>query len=183
MEEGDEFQDCYEGPGSLKPSAAIGSGRAKETVTQPGHEESEVSDVVQDLQGLGLADQEDQEVMEKNIDKALAYKEEGNTHFRNKDFDFACQAYSWAIDSCPTDNTEQLATFYGNRAAAHFSEDEHDQVVEDCTKALELKADYVKVLARRMQSLEKLGKLDEALADAKKIQELEPAYPKITSTV
>ena len=36
---------------------------------------------------------------------------------------------------------------------------------------------------RRCQAYEKTGKLEEALTDAKKVQELEPSYPKINDTV
>ena len=49
--------------------------------------------------------------------------------------------------------------------------------------ALELNPEYVKVLMRRSQLYEKVEKWDEALSDAKKIQEVEPNYPKIAKTV
>lgn len=104
--------------------------------------------------------------VEKDITKALAYKEEGNELFRQKNFDDATQAYSYAIDYCPSDDIhkETLATFHGNRSAAYFAMEDYELVVDDCTRALELKADYVKVLARRMQAYEKLNKIEEALA-------------------
>lgn len=40
--------------------------------------------------------------------------------------------------------------------------------------------DYVKVLMRRCQAYEKTNKIDEALADAKKVQELDSSYPKVS---
>ena len=43
--------------------------------------------------------------------------------------------------------------------------------------------DYVKVIMRRCQAYEKTGKIEEALADAKKVQELDPSYPKINDIV
>ena len=140
---------------------------------------------------------------------ALDAKEEGNNLFRNGLYDEALEFYSKAITYCPEDdeNKENLATFYGNRSAAYFILDEHELVVEDCTAALQLKSDYVKVLARRMLSYEKLEKYDEALtgshqgrtisvllyimastmfvyvymsaADAKSVQDNDPSYPKI----
>ena len=92
----------------------------------------------------------------KDILIALDAKEEGNNLFRNKQYDEALEFYSKAITYCPEDdeNKENLATFYGNRSAAYFTLDEHELVVEDCTAALQLKPDYVKVLARRMLSYE-----------------------------
>lgn len=102
-------------------------------------------------------------VYEKDLTKAVAAKEEGNAFFRNKEYDEALEAYSRAITYCPEDDKENLSTFYGNRSAAYFSLEEWELVVEDCTAAVELKPDYVKVLARRMLANEKLEKYEEAL--------------------
>ena len=101
----------------------------------------------------------------KSLEKAIEAKEEGNNYFRNKEYDDALESYSRAITYCPEDdeNKENLATFYGNRSAAYFSLEEYELVVEDCTAALELKPDYVKVIARRMLANEKLEKFEEAL--------------------
>ena len=124
-------------------------------------------------------------VVEKSIVLANEAKEEGNSCFRVKDYDNAIAMYSRAIVLCPTDDEHKdtLAVFYGNRAAAYFSVDEYECVVDDCAGALELKPDYVKVLMRRSQAYEKLGKVDDALADARKAKELDPAFPKIGATV
>lgn len=120
-------------------------------------------------QGNGEEDDEFQEcsdgfVYEKDLQKAIAAKEEGNNFFRNKDYDEALEAYSRAITYCPEDDKENLATFYGNRSAAYSSLEEWELVVEDCTAAIALKPDYVKVLARRMLANEKMEKYEEALA-------------------
>jgi tetratricopeptide (TPR) repeat protein len=142
--------------------------------------------------------------VEKDITKALESKEEGNKYFREKDYDLSIQHYSYAIAYCPEtpEYAEQLATFYGNRSAAYYAEEEFDLVVEDCTEALKLKPDYVKVVARRMQCYDKQQKWEEALEgmftcisfclcfmiflvllDAKKLKELDPSFPKIVSTM
>lgn len=123
--------------------------------------------------------------MPKDIAAALRAKEEGNAFFRDKDWDGAVTLYSQAVALCPDDeaNRDNLAVFLGNRAAAYFNLDEFVLVVEDCTLALEAKEAYVKVLVRRMQALERLERTDEALQDARRIQELDPAWPKIAPTV
>jgi len=123
--------------------------------------------------------------LEEDITEALKEKDYGNQLFREKLFDDSIDCYSKAILMCPKDdeNKFNLATFYGNRSAAYFSLDEHEMVVEDCTEALALKEDYVKVLGRRMHSYEKLDKVEEALTDAKRIQEIDSSYPKIAATV
>eukprot|EP00981_Chlorochromonas_danica_P010898 scaffold3532_cov182-Ochromonas_danica.AAC.1 len=157
----------------------------KKKEEQEGEEEEEVNQLAEDLEKTVVEVEPSRLEVEKDITKALAYKEEGNELFRLKNYDDATQAYSYAIDHCPSDDIhkETLATFHGNRSAAYFAMEDYELVVDDCTRALELKADYVKVLARRMQAYEKLNKIEEALADGKKIQELDPSYPKIASTV
>jgi tetratricopeptide (TPR) repeat protein len=123
--------------------------------------------------------------VEKDISLALEAKEDGNAFFRDKDYDGAITLYSQAIAYCPCDdeNKENMAVFLGNRAAAYFSIEEWSLVVDDCTTALENNANYVKVLHRRLQAYEKLDRVEEALADAKRIQELDPSWPKISATV
>lgn len=117
------------------------------------------SQPVSDDEGSGFA-------YVKDLAKAIEAKEEGNNYFRNKDYDEALESYSRAITFCPEDdeNKEILATFYGNRSAAYASIEEYELVVEDCTAALALKPDYVKVIARRMLANEKLEKYEEALS-------------------
>mmetsp|Transcript_23207 Transcript_23207/g.38703 ORF Transcript_23207/g.38703 Transcript_23207/m.38703 type:complete len:268 (+) Transcript_23207:52-855(+) len=121
----------------------------------------------------------------KNLEEALAAKEEGNEYFRSKDFDEALEYYSRAIELCPDEEEykENLSTFYGNRSAAYFSLEEYEYVIEDCSAALELKPGYVKVLARRMLAHEKLEKYEEALEDAKLVQDNDPSYPKISDKI
>jgi len=113
----------------------------------------------------------------KDIKLASAYKEEGNELYRNQDYDGSIgthslahsptysltyspthspthsptEKYSFAILHCPNDDVENKAVFLGNRAAAYHSIEEYRQVVDDCTAALELKPDYIKVLYRRSQ--------------------------------
>ncbi|PZC70667.1 hypothetical protein B5X24_HaOG215303 [Helicoverpa armigera] len=50
------------------------------------------------------------------------------------------------------------------------------QAVKDCTKAIELDDKYLKAYIRRAQSYEATEKFDEALADFKKILELDPDH-------
>lgn len=102
---------------------------------------------------------------DKDINLANEAKEEGNNYFRVKDYDNAISSYSRAANLCPTDDTnkEFLSVFLGNRAACYFAIEEYDCVVDDCTSALEIKSDYVKVLMRRSQAYEKLRKPEDAL--------------------
>jgi tetratricopeptide (TPR) repeat protein len=109
------------------------------------------------------------EIVDENlttdIEKAKVAKETGNDFFRKKNFQESIEYYSQAIYYCPKDELykEILSTFYGNRSAAFFSEEEFDAVIDDCNSALELKPDYIKVLFRRMNSYEKLDRIEDAL--------------------
>jgi len=158
----------HSAPSSSSSSTSIGA-------TAPANDE-----VVGDEEG-----EEGTLELKKDIAAALAAKELGNNYFRDKDYDGAITLYSQAIAHCPSDeaNKENLAVFLGNRAAAYYAIEEFALVVDDCNLALENNSAYVKVLQRRMQALERLERLDEALADAKRIQELEPGWPKIAQTV
>lgn len=53
------------------------------------------------------------------LQKAQKYKNEGNVHFKTGKYDEAIARYNEAIDICPKENVEDLATFYQNRAAAY----------------------------------------------------------------
>jgi tetratricopeptide (TPR) repeat protein len=119
----------------------------------------------------------------KDITLANEAKEEGNNFFRTKDFDSAISSYSRAITLCPIgdDYKEVLSVFLGNRAAAYFSVDEFDCVVDDCTASLELNSNYVKVLMRRSQAYEKLTRPEDALVGTCKITAINHQFTIITS--
>jgi len=103
--------------------------------------------------------------VEKDISKALLAKESGNEKFRSKLYDESIQLYSVAITYCPEDNEnkDNLAAFYGNRAAAYIAIEEYQLAIDDCSESIKLKPDYIKVLMRRCQGQEKLGHLEEAI--------------------
>lgn len=131
----------------------------------------EVEDLAEDIEKIVKFDDEQENScsetheIEKDILLANLAKEEGNGFFRAMDYDSAISSYSRAVAFCPTDDEhkENLSVFLGNRAAAYFSVDEYECVIDDCTSALELKPDYIKVLMRRSQAYEKLTRPEDAL--------------------
>ena len=124
-----------------------------------------MDDLVVQLEGENDNSCSDLPHVEKDLVLANEAKEKGNDYFRAKNYDDAIAAYSTAVSLCPTDeeHKENLSVFLGNRAAAYFSVDEYDCVVDDCTASLELNPSYVKVLMRRSQAYEKLTKPEDAL--------------------
>lgn len=62
--------------------------------------------------------------------------------------------------------------FFANRAACHLAVHAAAEAARDCDAALRIDSSYVKCYVRRAQAKEKLDKLDEALLDYKKANEL-----------
>lgn len=93
-------------------------------------------------------------------------KNKGNEFFRLKKYQEAAECYTEAIKLCPPNKKKDLATFYQNRAAANEQlKIEPEKIIEDCNEAVKLDNKYHKALVRRANALEKLGRLEEALAD------------------
>lgn len=92
-------------------------------------------------------------------------KAEGNAFFQRKDYEKAIEMYSEAIKLCPDLNTEDKSVFYQNRAAACEMLDRVDQVIEDCSQAINLNSKYIKARIRRAKAFEKKGKLKDSLTD------------------
>lgn len=136
--------------------------------------------------------------------EANEYKQKGNEQFKNGEFGESCKTYTQALRICPLAFDKDRAMLYSNRAAAKmklvsysiisfcssfvksfeainfthflFQQDLKEGAIEDCTKAVELDERYLKAYFRRAQLYEATDKLDEALADYKKIIELDPLH-------
>ncbi|KYN27304.1 Mitochondrial import receptor subunit TOM70, partial [Trachymyrmex cornetzi] len=102
---------------------------------------------------------------ETSLQRAQKYKNEGNVYFKTKKYNEAITEYTKAIDICPKENKNELATFYQNRAAAYEQLKKYISVKADCTKALELNPEYIKALLRRARVLEQTGDLEAAFKD------------------
>ena len=74
---------------------------------------------------------------------ANAAKEEGNSMYKDKDYDGALRLYTRAIQLEPTNHT-----FYSNRAATYLALKQYRKAIADCEKALELKPLFVKAHLR-----------------------------------
>eukprot|EP00301_Raphidiophrys_heterophryoidea_P006397 c12582_g3_i1.p1 GENE.c12582_g3_i1~~c12582_g3_i1.p1 ORF type:complete len:242 (+),score=76.39 c12582_g3_i1:394-1119(+) len=104
--------------------------------------------------------------------EAAELKQQGNDLFKTQQFETAIAAYSQALDKSTV--TSLKSQCFGNRAACFMALERYEAAVADCTAALDLDDKYIKVLYRRCDAYERLDRLAEALADAKKIVELDP---------
>ncbi|XP_016170854.1 tetratricopeptide repeat protein 1 [Arachis ipaensis] len=64
---------------------------------------------------------------------------------------------------------------HANRAACYQKLGKYDSTVKECTQALELNPAYIKALARRGEAHDKLEHFEEAIADMKRILEIDPS--------
>ncbi|KAM7359276.1 tetratricopeptide repeat domain 1 [Cochliomyia hominivorax] len=114
------------------------------------------------------------EELEANKEKANQMKLDANDLFKNSKAEEAIDLYTEALKICPIKASKERAVLYGNRAAAKIKLDAKKTAIDDCTKAIELWPEYVRALLRRAKLYEHEDKLDEALADYKRVYELDP---------
>lgn len=115
----------------------------------------------------------EEETLERKT-KSDTLKSDGNTAFKAADYDKAIELYTEALTVCPKSFKTERSVLFGNRGAAYIQKELKDLAIADCTKSLELNDTYLKALVRRAKLYEDTDKLDESLADYKRILELEP---------
>merc|ERR1712232_359372 len=107
-------------------------------------------------------------------ERAQQLRVEGNELFKAGKRHDAREAYSEAIYLTPARDKKERAVLYSNRAACHQKIQRWDEVVSDCTKAIELDSEYVKAYCRRSNAYEQQQKWHDALEDLKKAIEFDP---------
>ncbi|XP_049883480.1 tetratricopeptide repeat protein 1 [Pectinophora gossypiella] len=117
---------------------------------------------------------DDQKAERKIIAEEL--KTVGNDAFKFGDYERSIEKYTEGLRICPLQFSQQRSVLYCNRSAAKMKLEKYAAAVKDCTKAIELDDKYLKAYIRRAQSYEATDKLDESLADFKKILELDPSH-------
>ncbi|GFR59804.1 tetratricopeptide repeat protein 1-like [Elysia marginata] len=115
------------------------------------------------------------EEKQERKDKSQNLKDEGNTKFRNAEYEEAITSYSSALDLCPLDFHKERSIMYANRAACKMKQECFEDAIADSSSALELHPHYLKAMLRRAELYEKTDKLDEALKDYQKVVELDPS--------
>ncbi|XP_023950912.2 tetratricopeptide repeat protein 1 [Bicyclus anynana] len=110
-------------------------------------------------------------------------KTAGNLAFKDADYDKCIEKYTEALSICPLQFPQQRAILYCNRGAARMKLEKYKRAAHDCTKAIELDDKYLKAYYRRAQSYEATDKLDESLADYKKMLELDPTHKEASNAV
>ncbi|XP_026325005.1 tetratricopeptide repeat protein 1-like [Hyposmocoma kahamanoa] len=110
-------------------------------------------------------------------------KKSGNEAFKDGDYERSIEKYTEGLRICPLQFSQQRAVLYCNRSAAKMKLEKYNRAIKDCTKAIELDDKYLKAYIRRAQSYEATEKLDESLADYKKILEMDPTHKEAQKAV
>ncbi|EDV93495.1 tetratricopeptide repeat protein 1 [Drosophila grimshawi] len=114
------------------------------------------------------------EQLAANKEQADKLKLEGNELFKNDEPARAVEIYTEALNICPSSNSKERAVLFGNRAAAKMKLEANKSAIDDCTKAIDLYPEYVRALLRRAKLYEQDDRPDEALADYKRVNEIDP---------
>lgn len=100
---------------------------------------------------------------------------EGNELFKAGRVHDAREAYSEALHLTPQSDKSDRAVLLANRAACLQKLGRWDEVVRDCSQAIELDPSYLKAWTRRSAAYEALSKWHDAVEDLKKAIELDPS--------
>jgi tetratricopeptide (TPR) repeat protein len=90
-------------------------------------------------------------------------RSEGNTFFKNKQYEQAIEKYSEAIQLDGSD-----VTFYSNRSACYAALNMWEEAAEDGKQCIIADKNFVKGYFRQALALQNLGRLDEALNAVKR---------------
>lgn len=127
----------------------------------------------------------EEQLLEKARNQVNDAKIEGNRLFGSGQYEDALSKYELALQlaSEVPDSEEIRSMCHANRAICFLKLHKYDDTIKECTEALELNPSYVKALLRRAEAHEKLDHLEEAIADMKKIMELEPSNDQARRTI
>nr|XP_025654246.1 tetratricopeptide repeat protein 1 isoform X1 [Arachis hypogaea] len=116
-------------------------------------------------------------MLQKALVQANEAKAEGNKLFVDGKYEEALSQYELALQVAPDmpSSVEILSICHANRAVCFQKLGKYDNTVKECTKALDLNPVYIKALVRRGEAHEKLEHFEEAIADMKKILEIDPS--------
>eukprot|EP01138_Halocafeteria_seosinensis_P007926 gb/GECG01008097.1/.p1 GENE.gb/GECG01008097.1/~~gb/GECG01008097.1/.p1 ORF type:complete len:290 (+),score=77.00 gb/GECG01008097.1/:1-870(+) len=162
--------------GAAGAGAAAASSDNTQQGTSPGTAEEEEED--DDKDDVSTSEEEDGHDVFRDGDQAKEQKQKGNEYFKAKDHENAIPCYTNAIALCPRtqEEKENRAIYHCNRAACYYGMGQYEASLKDCNKALKLNDNYLKAYLRRANANEALDKLEDALADHRRVLELDPRY-------
>ena len=104
-----------------------------------------------------------------NLDPSARVKEQGDTQFKNAEFEAAIQSYSKCLNGIRDKQSELALKCFANRAACYKQLSNFDGTISDCTSVLEVKQDDPKALIRRAQAYEAVERYKSSLQDVRSV--------------
>jgi len=108
----------------------------------------------------------------KKARKTEELKEQGNNHFKEGSLEKAIECYTEAI-SIDKANKIMNSILYANRALVYSKKDKNENAIEDCNQAILHNDANVKAYLRRADLKIKIKEYDQAIADYKKVKEID----------
>lgn len=103
------------------------------------------------------------------------FKEEGNEHFKNEDFDEAITCYTKALKfSDRSKNDKDCAIYLKNRSACKLKVENYEGALADAVDSLSLYPNDPKALFRQVQAEEALEKIEDAAQNMAKLIQMDP---------
>ncbi|CAN8305426.1 unnamed protein product [Cochlearia groenlandica] len=115
------------------------------------------------------------------LKRAHDLKEEGNKKFQAKDFAAALDYYTNGLNLIPKTHADR-AVFHSNRAAClmQMKPIDYDNVIAECTMALQVQPGFTRALLRRARALEAVGKYELAVKDVNLLLGSDPNHKDAT---
>ncbi|XP_072115132.1 FK506-binding protein-like [Mobula birostris] len=122
---------------------------------------------------------------EEKWQAAMRHKTKGTEHFKNGNLFGATRRYAKSLRllvsvkyEVPPEKGEEYikvrCALYSNLAACQLKRSQYRNVIQNCSKALELEPDSVKCLYRRSQAYTSINEVDKARGDLQRVLKLEP---------
>jgi len=103
------------------------------------------------------------------LDPSEKIKEQGDTQFKNAEFENAIKSYTKCLDGMRDKQSELGLKCYANRAACYKQLSNFDGTIADCTCVLEVKPGDSKALIRRAQAYEAVERYKSSLQDVRDV--------------
>ena len=103
--------------------------------------------------------------------------------FKQEKYEEALELYEEALGMTPVEDNVNLSIFHNNVGMCYLKIKKDNEAKKEFTKALEIRPDYVKPRAQRMKIARDQEDFEQALEDAKKIEEIDPMHPGIHKQV
>jgi len=122
-----------------------------------------------DNKKVDSSDEEDQLLSEQEIEdgrkKALQFKTEGNSAYKEEKYSIAIDLYTEGLLICPKSCKEERSALFNNRSICLDLTGQKEKAITDCTKAIKINKNYIKAIRRRAKLYQESEKFEESQSD------------------